>query len=61
MGMTVRSGGDIIIAIDGYPLRDFDELIAYLVRETEVGQEVVLTIIRDGKEMGVPVTLGERP
>jgi S1-C subfamily serine protease len=61
MGATVTAGGDIIVAIDGYALRDFDDLIAYLVRETEVGQEVLLRVIRDGEELGIPVTLGERP
>lgn len=61
MGVPVKAGGDIIIAIDGYRLRNFDDLISYLVRETEVGQEVTLTIIRDGKEMDVRVRLGERP
>jgi len=61
MGMTVRAGGDIIVAIDGTEIFVFDDLIAYLVRETEVGQEVILTIIRDGEELQVPVTLGERP
>ena len=61
LGVPVKAGGDIIVAIDGYPLRNFDDLIAYLVRETEVGQEVTLTVVRDGKEMQVPVTLGERP
>jgi 2-alkenal reductase len=57
----VNAGGDVIIAIDGYELRDFNDLIAYLVRETEVGQEVVLTVIRDGENLQIPVTLGERP
>ncbi len=61
MGALVKAGGDIIVAIDGYEVRDYDDFIAYLVRETEVGQRVVLTIIRDGEEMQVPVTLGERP
>jgi S1-C subfamily serine protease len=61
MGTTVNAGGDIIVAIDGYKLRDFDDLIAYLVRETEVGQEVTLTVIRDGEELEIPVMLGERP
>lgn len=61
MGVPVKAGGDIIVAIDGYRLRNFDDLISYLVRETEVGQEVTLTIIRDGKEMDVRVRLGERP
>jgi 2-alkenal reductase len=61
MEATIRAGGDIIVAIDGYDLYTFDDLIAYLVLETEVGQEVVLTVIRDGKELEIPVTLGERP
>ena len=61
MGMMVRAGGDIITAIDGYELRNFDDLIAYLVRETKVGQRITLTIIRDGEEIKIPVTLGERP
>ena len=61
MGATIMAGGDIIVAIDGYELRDFDDLIAYLVRETEVGQEVVLAVIRDRAELEIPVTLGERP
>jgi len=61
MEATVRAGGDIIIAIDGYDLYIFDDLIAYLVRETDVGQEVVLTVLRDGEELEIPVTLGKRP
>jgi S1-C subfamily serine protease len=61
MEATVRAGGDIIVAIDGYDLYTFDDLIAYLVRETEVGQEVVLTVVRDGEELESPVILGERP
>jgi S1-C subfamily serine protease len=61
LGVPVQAGGDIITAIDGFVLDSFDDLIAYLVRETEVGQEVTLTIIRDGEEIEVPVTLGERP
>ena len=61
MGVPITAGGDLIVAIDGYELRDFDDLIAYLVRETEVGQRVMLTVIRNGEEMEIPVTLGERP
>ena len=53
--------GDTITAIDGYELQDFDDLIAYLVRETEVGQRITLTIIRDEEVLEVSVTLGERP
>jgi 2-alkenal reductase len=61
MGQPVVVGGDIITAIDEEELRTFDDLVAYLVSDTGVGQEVMLTIIRDGREMEVPLTLGERP
>jgi len=61
MGVTIKAGGDIIIAIDGYTLLTFDDLIAYLVRETKVGQEIVLTVMRGAEEVEIVVTLGERP
>lgn len=57
----MKTGGDLIIAIDGHPVRKFDDLIVYLVRETRPGQEVELTIIREGKEMQLTVKLNERP
>ncbi len=60
-GVAVQTGGDIILAIDGDPVRDFDAMIAYLVNKTQVGQTVTLTIWRDGKEMSIKVKLGERP
>lgn len=60
-GEDVPTGGDVIIAIDGTSIEGMDELIAYLVHNTKPGQQVTLTVIRDGKEMSVPITLGERP
>ena len=54
-------GGDLIIAVDGKEVTTSDDLIAYLVFETEVGQTVDLTVLRDGEEITVPLTLGERP
>jgi len=54
-------GGDLIIAINDTEITSSDDLITYLVFETEAGQTVDLTIVRDGKEMTVPLTLGERP
>ena len=54
-------GGDLIIAINDHLVIDSDDLISYLVFETEAGQTVDLTIIRDKEELIVPLTLGERP
>jgi len=49
--------GDIITAIDGNPVRTYEDLISYIFNKTEVGQKVELTILRDGKEMTVTATL----
>ncbi|MBK8987840.1 MAG: trypsin-like peptidase domain-containing protein [Chloroflexi bacterium] len=58
---TPRPGGDLIIAINGAPIISSDDLISYLVFETAAGQTVDLTVVRGGKEIVVPLTLGERP
>mgnify|MGYP001229641570 FL=1 len=54
-------GGDLIIAVDGQPIGNADDLISYLVFHTEVGQTITLTVIRDGTQLDVPLTLGQRP
>lgn len=54
-------GGDFILAVNNEPIRGSDELISVLTFEAEVGDTIELTIWRDGQEMVVPLTLGERP
>jgi len=60
-GAPVRLGGDVVIAIDSRTVKTFDELLVYLARSTEVGQTVTLTILRQGKEDTLKVTLSPRP
>ncbi|MBK8431110.1 MAG: PDZ domain-containing protein [Chloroflexi bacterium] len=55
------AGGDLIVGIDDEVVNSFSDLISYLVFETEVGQTVTLTILRDGEEIELPVELGARP
>jgi len=57
----VGPGGDLLIAINGEPVADFNDLISYLVKRTSVGQEVTITVLRNGKEVSIPVTIGPRP
>ncbi len=58
----LRAGGDLIIAIDDRPVKQFDDLLVYLESEKSPGDVVVLTVLRsDGKEAQLRVTLGERP
>jgi 2-alkenal reductase len=60
-GIPVRSGGDIITAIDGDPINSFDEMIAYLAAQKQVGQTVTVTLVRGSETLQIPVTLDERP
>ena len=52
---------DVITAIDGTPIRNFDQLIGYLAINTAPGQTVTLTVYRDGQVLSLPLTLTERP
>lgn len=60
-GASVRVGGDVVTAIDGQPVQDFDDLVAYLAGSTKVGQTVKLAVLRDGKEQTFDATLAARP
>ncbi len=55
------SGGDLIIGMDGIPVRNFSELISYMINYKSPGDKMVLTIIRDNREMEVTLTLEKRP
>jgi S1-C subfamily serine protease len=52
--------GDVIVAIDGQPLADSQDLTVYLESETTVGDTVELTVVRGGQEQVVQVVLGEQ-
>jgi len=60
-GQTARVGGDVIVAVDGQPVQEFEDVIAYLASSTEVGQTIVLTVLRDGKDETIDLTLAARP
>ncbi|NNJ09917.1 PDZ domain-containing protein [Chloroflexales bacterium ZM16-3] len=51
--------GDIITAIDGTAL-DGDTSLRQLLLQHRPGDSITLTVLRDGKESSVQVTLGER-
>jgi S1-C subfamily serine protease len=50
-----------VTAIDGSPVATLQDLMVYLDDETQVGDQVELTIVRGGRQSAVKVTLGERP
>jgi S1-C subfamily serine protease len=51
--------GDIIIALEGKPVTDPDELLARLLGDT-VGKSSQVDILRGGQPVSVMVTIGER-
>lgn len=60
-GREVQVGGDLIVGIDSQRVNEFDDLVTYLVRSTSVGESVTMTLLRDGQEESVQVTLAARP
>jgi 2-alkenal reductase len=60
-GRSVEVGGDVITAIDGQPVKTFDDILVYLSLLTSPGQEVTLTILRDGQYQDASLELGTRP
>jgi S1-C subfamily serine protease len=42
-------------------VRNFAELLSYLINNTEVDQEVVLTVLRQGEELELRLTISARP
>jgi len=60
-GQERQVGGDVIVALDGQPVKTFDDLVAYLFRSTDLGQKATLTVLRDGRERQVEVTVAARP
>lgn len=57
----VEIGGDVIIGIDGIEVGTFEDILIYIALNTQPGQQVDLTIIRNGKTQNVTLTLQPRP
>jgi S1-C subfamily serine protease len=60
-GIPIRLGGDVIIAVDNNTVRKIDDLLAYVEMGKSVGDDLKLTILRQGQTMEVIATLAARP
>ncbi len=58
---TLLSGGDLIIEVDGRPVRVFGDFLSYLMANKSPGEDITLKIIRNGELKEVVLTLGKRP
>ena len=56
----IEAGGDLITAIDGHPVLQFDDLNAYLYTQKSPGDQAVLTVVRGAQTEGLTITLGKR-
>lgn len=61
LGTELKVGGDLIISIDEHPVKNSDDIARVLEEYAYPGKTVNLTIIREGRKLVVPVTLGKRP
>jgi S1-C subfamily serine protease len=55
------TGGDLVTAINGELVTSFEEMLTYMARYTSPGDTVQLTVLREGEEQQVDLTLGTRP
>jgi S1-C subfamily serine protease len=56
----IPRGGDVITAVDGTPITDLRRLTDLLAGK-QPGEQVTLTIVRNGQEHQIPVTLAAWP
>ena len=60
-GRQVPSGGDVVVAIDGEPVRSGDDLVRIVTSKLRPGGSAVFTLLRDGRRVNVVVRPVERP
>ena len=53
--------GDIILKIDDVVVRKISDILVYLQREKSIGDEMIMTVNRDGMLIEKVLVLGERP
>jgi S1-C subfamily serine protease len=60
-GIPIKLGGDVIIAVDNNTVRKIDDILAYVEMKKSVGDDLKLTILREGQMTEVIATLSARP
>jgi S1-C subfamily serine protease len=57
----LQAGGDLVVAIDGNPVKIYDDLIGYLVDNKSPGDTIILTVLRGDQKVDLTLTLTKRP
>jgi 2-alkenal reductase len=58
---NIGKGGDLIIAIDGLQVQNYNDLIGYLIQNKSPGDSVVLTVLRGDEKLDLNLVLDKRP
>ncbi len=54
------AGGDLITKVDGQDVLVFSDLLSYMMLNKQPGDEMSVTVLRDGETLTLNVTLGSR-
>jgi 2-alkenal reductase len=60
-GLPFCPGGDLIVALDGTPVRSAEDVVRAVNQQRFPGEEIRLTVLRGSERLELTVTLGERP
>ena len=60
-GREYPMDGDIKLKIDDVEVRKISDILVYLQREKSIGDEMIMTVNRDGMLIEKVLVLGERP
>ena len=56
----LKTGGDVIVAIDGKPVRSADDVVRIVSFDLRPGAVATFTVVRGTTRKTVAVTLGDR-
>ena len=60
-GVDIRLGGDAIVAIDGIPVKQAEDVVRIVTTRLLPGERATFTVVRGTTKRVVPVLLSERP
>src|SRR6266508_899314 len=60
-GASFTYGGDVLVAVDGRPVRSASDVVRIVTSRLRPGQASTFTIFRDGERRSVRVVLDDRP
>jgi S1-C subfamily serine protease len=60
-GLTFCPGGDLIVAVDGKPVRSAEDVVRAVNQVRLPGDDIRLTVLRGSERLELTATLGDRP